>query len=710
MSPSRASWLHASLLAGAFLVFAWPLALTPGLVAAAVAALAGTIAAERMDRARFRLWATLVVALAVGVAGAVALRGFLALPALAKALRPEVAIQVADALRWGFAAFAGALGLRALAVRYRAALAIEGAAVVFAVASTVAAHRGGMIARPLEVSDWFWQQGMDPVVAFLGVGLAGGLLLAGILAYRRSPKRTAVQLLLVLLLGISLAAFIHRSGQEHPKKSAVGGELERSKDDGRGNGAEARGHAGGSSTGDLPPPPGQKGSNNRPSAIVVFHRDVDPPGGMFYFRHAAFSQFNGVRLVEATIPGVDGDGRHDFPIRGRDVPGVHRAGVGRTEVATDVALLTRHSRMFTLTDATRVDPKPNPDPARFRRAYAVVSQVFSSPFEDILGSAPGDPRWNDPQWDHYLELPRDERYHDLARRIQATLKADFQADPLALALSIKAYLERNATYSFKRRYDGNEPTGDFLFSEEKLGYCVHLAHAAAYLLRALGIPARVSAGYAVLAENLAGGSALLIKEGDAHAWAEIYLERVGWVPIEVTPEKTDIEPTPFEEKDLQQLLGEMARKEGRFERPAREGPKLGELLSAIASWVPWVALALVVLAYISKLWRLWGAPRLDGAAYRAAYVAGLDRLSAVGIVRGRGESRERFAMRASRVAPSFRPLTAAHVARALGSRRTMGRADLTSLGDEIGVEVRRGVPAWRWVFGALNPVSWWWSR
>ena len=710
MNIPRVPWLHASLLAGAFLVFVWPMALTPGLCAAAAAAVAGTFAAERMDRARFRLWATLVVALAVGGAGAVALSVFLALPRLAEALRPEVAIQAADALRWGFVAFSVALGLRALAIRYRAALAIEGSAAVIAVASTVAAHRGGMITRPLEVSDWFWQQGIDPVVAFLGIGLAGGLLLAGILAYRRSPGRTVIQLLLVLLLGVSLAVYIHRADPETSKKNAVGGEFERSKDDNRGNGTEAQGGQGGASTSDLPPPPARQGGKNRPSAIVVFHRDVDPPGGVFYFRHAAFSQFNGVRLVEATILGIDGDGRNDFPIRGRDVPGVHRAGEGRTEVATDIALLTRHSRMFTLTDASRVDPKPNPDPARFRRAYAVVSQVLSRPFGDLLGTPPGDPSWDDLQWDHYTELPRDERYHDLAGRIQATLRADYQADPLALALSIKAYLERNTTYSFKRRYDGDEPTGDFLFSEDKLGYCVHLAHAAAYLLRALGVPARVSAGYAVPAENLAGGSALLIKEGDAHAWAEIYLERVGWVPIEVTPEKTDVEPTPFEEKDLQQLLGEMARKEGRFERPAREGPKLGEILSEIASWIPRVVLGLVVAAYLLKFWRLWLGPRLSRTTYRAAYVAGLDRLSAVGVVRTRGESRERFAARASRVAPSFRPLTAAHVAGALGSRRTMGRADLASLGDEVGAEVRRGVPWWRWTLGTLNPISWWWSR
>lgn len=358
---------------------------------------------------------------------------------------------------------------------------------------------------------------------------------------------------------------------------------------------------------------------------------------------------------------------------------------------------------------------PNPEPARFRRAYRVVSNVPTAEYQAMMGSRPGDSAWSEEVWQHYTKLPTDDRYHRLAAEIQSSLKAEYASDPLALAFTVKSYLEKEATYSFKRSYDGAEdPTADFLFSQDKKGYCVHLAHSAAYLLRSLGVPARVSAGYAVPAKNLAGGSALLIKTGDAHAWAEIYLEGRGWIPIEVTPEKTDIQPSQFQEKDLQQLLGEMARKEGREERFSYAGPRLGDLLRKIAGWLPYLMIGLIALAYILKFWRLLS-PALSSkrALPRIAYRAALDRLSAVGLLRERGEPRERFAKRSGDSAPSMAPLTAVHVGSALGSREPMKPAQGTSLSSlswKVGKEVRRSVPWWRWTLGMINPISWWWSR
>lgn len=707
---------HGLLLAIAFCVCAQRIALVSGLVAGAVGALIGTLFAARLVADRYRTWVVIALGLGITAAGALATSLFLGSSTIASAASPTLSLRIGEVLRWGTLTWGLATALRAAAVRYRAALAIEGSIVVLAVVTTIASHRDGMIARPLEISDWFWSQGIDPVVAFLAVGLGGAVLLAGVLAYGRSKKRTLVQLLFVLLLGAFLASRIHGSDAEVPQKNAVGQKLDKDKDDKRSGSGGGQGKADDKNKqkeDDLPQ--GGEQQKSTPSAIVVFHRDVRPAGGNFYFRHGAFSQFNGARLIESTLTGVGEDARHDFPIAPRAVGGVHADGFGRTEVATDVALLTPHSRMFALTDPTEVAPMPNPEPARFRRAYRVVSQVVTEDYDALIGLRPGSRDWSDELWEHYTEAPHDRRYHDLARELQAGLRPDYKDDPLALSFTVKRYLEENATYSFANKYEGSEdPTADFLFSEDKRGYCVHLAHAAAYLVRALGVPSRVSAGYAVPAENLAGGSSLLIKSGDAHAWAEIYLEEIGWVPIEVTPEKTDVEPPPFQEKDLQQLLGEMARKEGRTERAAYEGPKLKELFEKVWKAVPYVLLALLAAAYAVKLWRLV-APylRSEAKAQRAAYRAALDRFSAAGHVRSRGEPRELFARRVGDVAPSFVPLTNVHVGAALGSRAPeaagLGRSP-RSLSTDVGREVRQSTPWWRWVIGALNPISWWWSR
>jgi transglutaminase-like putative cysteine protease len=724
---ARGEVFHAAVLATAAVVSAWPIALPSTLAAVGAGAAGGALAARRLEGARVRLpW---LVALAVALAALA--RGLAAVltgsVALATALGPTTALEAGEAVRWAGGAGGLVLGLRCVALRWRAALALEGAAVAFAVASTTAAHRDGMIARPLEVSDWFWSQGLDPVVAFLGVGLAGALLFAAVLARGRSGRRVAVQLAAVAVLGLALARWLDGAadlpalrppgGGEAPDGQARGGEA-----GGRGAPGSAarpeRGGSGGSGGEGTPfrddlPDAGQSG-RNRPAAVVVFHKDIRPGGGVFYFRHAAFSQFNGSRLVEATIEGVDPDARQGFPAAPVEVPGPHVAAARRGEVATDVALLTEHPRLFALADPVALEPLANPEPARFRRAYRAVSRVVLEDLGGLLGARAGDPSWSDEVWAHYTRVPADRRYARLAGDIVSVLRPEYAEDPIARALTIKRWLEENVTYSMANRHDGeDDPTAAFLFSEEKKGYCVHTAHAAAFLLRALGVPTRVSAGYAVPAANLGGGSSLLVKSGDAHAWAEVHLEGLGWVPVEVTPEQTDVEPTPFEEQDLQQLLGEMARKERRPERSGGGGPRLGDLLRRLAALVPWALGGLVALGYGVKLWRL-GAPVVASAegAPRAAYRAALDCLSASGFVREVGEPRERFARRLEATVPSLRPLTHALVAVALGppGARTAAPAVARALAAAVAGEVWRAVPWWRWLAGALNPVSWLRSR
>jgi transglutaminase-like putative cysteine protease len=88
---------------------------------------------------------------------------------------------------------------------------------------------------------------------------------------------------------------------------------------------------------------------------------------------------------------------------------------------------------------------------------------------------------------------------------------------------------------------GAQAVDDFLFSS-KHGFCGHYASAFAVLMRAAGIPARVVTGYQGGTFN-PHSSYWILRQSDAHAWNEIWLEDRGWLRVDPTsmiaPERVD---------------------------------------------------------------------------------------------------------------------------------------------------------------------------
>jgi protein-glutamine gamma-glutamyltransferase len=78
----------------------------------------------------------------------------------------------------------------------------------------------------------------------------------------------------------------------------------------------------------------------------------------------------------------------------------------------------------------------------------------------------------------------------------------------------------------------DNPIETFLF-ETRYGFCSHYASAFVYLMRVANIPARVVTGYQGGEWN-AVGNFLEIKQADAHAWAEVWIENQGWVRFDPT--------------------------------------------------------------------------------------------------------------------------------------------------------------------------------
>ena len=134
----------------------------------------------------------------------------------------------------------------------------------------------------------------------------------------------------------------------------------------------------------------------------------------------------------------------------------------------------------------------------------------------------------------YLEVP-DSVAGGLRQAAEETAGDDMEE----ICRKIHTYLSENTVYTLK---PGRTPVGKdsvlYFLNENKKGYCMHYAAAAALLLRLQKIPARFVSGYLVepgLFQKTGNGYQAVLTGGEAHAWAEYYVDGFGWVPFEATP-------------------------------------------------------------------------------------------------------------------------------------------------------------------------------
>jgi protein-glutamine gamma-glutamyltransferase len=714
------SLLRAVVMAITAVALTFDLALPVGVGAAVVGTVVGIVAGHLLARTRLRLvvlWALGVAVAAVGLAAASWVSGS---DAVAGRLGPAGALRLADALRFGLLGAGLVAAARASGARHQGARLVELGAVVLALVRILAVHREGAINRPLFLADWAFSRGLDPVTVLLWIGAAGALALIVLLLAERRGGRVLVHLTALALLALGGMALLRWTGP--PQKLAAADTL----------GLRGKGK------GPPPPPPdrqrrgGEGGQQGQPAqdrrdaeempfrddfedqgkevpvAVVVFKDDYSPPTGLYYFRQTAFSQFNGHRLVAATRADADRDLVRLFPTQDVEVAPPWK-GRERRELKTVIALMSDHTRPFALDYPARLAPQENPDPARFRRVYEATSYVLSAELRGLVGREPGQKSWVQELWAHYQQYPEDSRYEQLAGEIVATLPAKYRRDPAAQAFAIKVWLDKNGIYSRRSQHAGaDDPTADFLFGD-RTGYCVHFAHAAAFLMRARGLPARVAAGYAATEAARGNGSALLLRAGDAHAWPELYLDGIGWVPFDPAPERSLDQSNRPPDPGLQRMLGEMVKKTKPTPPPpgvqdaARAG--LEHVLSAARALLPFLV-ALLLLLYAVKAYRRFvPAFARPATVPRVSYRAALDLLAEAGVRRDLGETREGFARRAAPVAPTLGALTTIHSGAALGTRQRPDAPRTLALQQAVGAEVQARTPVWRRLLGLLNPLS-----
>ena len=76
-------------------------------------------------------------------------------------------------------------------------------------------------------------------------------------------------------------------------------------------------------------------------------------------------------------------------------------------------------------------------------------------------------------------------------------------------------------------------TADEFWFDRKAGFCEHIASSFVILMRAMGVPARIVTGYQGGEQNSVDGF-WVIRQSDAHAWAEVWQEGRGWMRVDPT--------------------------------------------------------------------------------------------------------------------------------------------------------------------------------
>jgi transglutaminase-like putative cysteine protease len=139
--------------------------------------------------------------------------------------------------------------------------------------------------------------------------------------------------------------------------------------------------------------------------------------------------------------------------------------------------------------------------------------------------------------ERYLQLPQSlpERVRQLAKEL-----TDGRVNAYDKAKAIEAYLR---TYPYDLNVSAppeNQDVADYFLFDLKKGYCDYYATAMVVLARASGLPARFVSGYSSGSYD-APNAQYVVRELNAHSWAEIYFPEIGWIEFEATASQPEID-------------------------------------------------------------------------------------------------------------------------------------------------------------------------
>ncbi|MEP6722212.1 MAG: DUF3488 and transglutaminase-like domain-containing protein [Variovorax sp.] len=132
----------------------------------------------------------------------------------------------------------------------------------------------------------------------------------------------------------------------------------------------------------------------------------------------------------------------------------------------------------------------------------------------------------------YLNLPPGSNPRTVALAAQMRSELPGADTPAFVQAALRRLRTGGYTYTLDPGIYGNDTADEFWF-DRKEGFCEHIASSFVVLMRALDIPARIVTGYQGGEINGLDGFWVL-RQSDAHAWAEIWQEGTGWVRVDPT--------------------------------------------------------------------------------------------------------------------------------------------------------------------------------
>jgi protein-glutamine gamma-glutamyltransferase len=243
-------------------------------------------------------------------------------------------------------------------------------------------------------------------------------------------------------------------------------------------------------------------------------RGARPPNSQLYWRGPVLTEFDG-RRWSAADPRL----RHQMPLEAVGDP-----------IEYEITLEAHNRHWLYALDM----PAGMPPNARVTSEYQIVSltpvrsrmRYEMRSYPRYIAAGGSDSR----DLREALELPPG--FNPRAQRLAREWRSASADDAAVVRSALQYFRSGGFVYTLEPALLGRDTVDEFLFDTRE-GFCEHYASSFVYLMRAAGVPARVVTGYQ-------GGDLnpvddyMIVRDADAHAWAEVWLGTQGWVRVDPT--------------------------------------------------------------------------------------------------------------------------------------------------------------------------------